>query len=329
MVTFLVIRFSSIGDIVLTTPVIRNLKNSSGDVVIHYITKPAFMEILEANPYIDHLHILDEVQSKTTSRLKEIEFDYIIDLQNNFRSMDIKKNIKRIAFTVDKLNFKKWLLVNLKINRMPDLHIVDRYMATIKPFVEEADDQRLEYFLKEKDKVSLADLPPAFSKGFIAFVIGARHETKKLPPGKIIEILNGIKQPVILIGGPEDHAAAENLISHLKDKPILNGCGKWSINQSASVISQANVVLTHDTGMMHIAAAFGKKIITIWGNTIPDLGMYAYKADPASLNFEINDLKCRPCSKLGKTSCPKKHFDCMMKQDTSKIAEEANRLFTS
>jgi len=327
MVKFLVIRFSSIGDIVLTSPIVRGLHQQVEDAEVHYLTKPDHASLLEANPYIKKVHILDEIPSRTIGLLKEEGFDYVIDLQNNIRSLNIKRALKRMYFTVHKLNLKKWLLVRFKINRLPGLHIVDRYMQTVRLFDVEDDEKGLDYFIPAGEHVTTGDLPEPFRVGYIALVIGAQHTTKKLPPEKLEALADALQHPVILVGGPGDRESGERLAASLPKKEILNGCGKWSVHQSASVIQQARVVITHDTGMMHIAAAFNKKILTIWGNTIPQFGMYAYRPDPSSINFEVNGLSCRPCSKLGKTSCPKKHFKCMLEQDIPSIAARAERLF--
>ena len=327
MVKFLIIRFSSIGDIVLTTPVIRGLNTQVEDNEIHFLTKPVYKEILTENPQISKIHTLSETPGETIEILKNEGFDYIIDLQNNLRSKNIKRSLKRMYFTVNKINLKKWVYVNFKIDKLPDIHIVDRYMKTADLFDIKQDGIGLEYFLSEKDEIDLSRLSTKFSTGYIALVIGAKHNTKKMPLDRISEIAAKITYPVIIVGGPEDKTDGEKLVASLPDKTIFNGCGMWSINQSASVIKQANCVITHDTGMMHIAAAFKKKIITVWGNTTPRFGMYAYLSDPLSVNFEVMNLKCRPCSKLGKVSCPKKHFKCMMEHDTSGIAAAANKLF--
>lgn len=327
MVKFLVIRFSSIGDIVLTSPLVRCLKNQVENTEIHFLVKPAFTEILKGNPHITKIHELSRIQNETVAVLKEENFDYILDLQNNVRSINIKRTLKRMYFTVDKLNLKKWLLVNFRINRMPGIHIVDRYLATVKVFDVLNDNKGLDYFIPENEKIPISRLPNLFHKGFIVLVMGAKHNTKKLPPEKLIEIAGELEHPLILIGGKEDEQEGELLIAALPEKPIFNGCGKWTINESASVIQHSECVITHDTGMMHIAAAFKKRIITIWGNTIPLFGMYAYQANPKSIDFEVNGLRCRPCSKLGKKSCPRKHFRCMADQDTGRIARAANDLF--
>lgn len=327
MVKFLVIRFSSIGDIVLTSPVVRRLHQQVEDAEIHYLTKPGYAPLLKANPHITKVHTLSGNQAETVGLLKQEGFDYVIDLQNNLRSLDIKRALKRMYFTVHKLNLKKWLLVNFGINRLPDLHIVDRYLQTVQLFCGEDDGGGLDYFIPEGEHVAPGELPEPFRSGYIALVTGAKHATKKLPVEKMTALIAGLNHPVILLGGQEDEATGKQLVASLPQKIIVNGCGKWSVNQSASVIQQANCVITHDTGMMHIAAAFNKKIITIWGNTIPQFGMYAYHPDPLSVDYEVTGLSCRPCSKLGKTACPKKHFKCMMDQDTGAIAATANRLF--
>ncbi len=327
MVKFLVIRFSSIGDIVLTTPVVRGLHLQVEGAEIHYLTKPGYASLLTSNPYITKVHTLAEHLPDTVTTLKTEEFDYIIDLQNNLRSLQIKRALKRMYFTVHKLNLKKWLLVNFKINRLPDKHIVDRYMETVALFSVKHDKQGLDFFIPEEDQVTPGTLPEPFQSGYIALVIGAKHDTKKLPLEKLIALTGALHHPVILVGGPEDRETGNSLVDALPKKKLLNGCGRWSINQSAAVLQHAKCVLTHDTGMMHIAAAFKKKIITLWGNTVPQFGMYAYQPDPQSVDYEVDGLACRPCSKLGKPSCPKKHFKCMMDHDTGKIAARANILF--
>lgn len=328
MVKFLVIRFSSIGDIVLTTPLVRALKTQVDEADVHFLTKPAYREILSSNPYLSKVHTLSENTTRTVAVLKEESFDYIIDLQNNIRSLRIKRALRRMYFTVNKLNLLKWLLVNFRINRMPDLHIVDRYMATARLFDVKDDGKGLDYFIREDETVPIAALPEKFQSGYAVFAIGAKHETKKMPEEKLISLIPGIRLPVILVGGPEDREAGSRITNALSGLPVYNGCGTWSVNGSASVIRNSLGVITHDTGMMHIAAAFRKKIITVWGNTVPAFGMYAYRPDPDSVSFEVEGLSCRPCSKLGKKTCPKKHFRCMTEQDPGKIAESAHRLFS-
>jgi len=328
MVKFLVVRFSSIGDIVLTSPVVRHLKEQVENAEIHFLTKKVYAPLLEANPYIDRIHSFDGDLKSCIRTLKDLEIDYIIDLHHNARSARIKLGLKRMDFTVHKLNWKKWLYVTFKINRLPDRHIVDRYLDTIQNFISERDSLGLDYFIPEQEKVDAASLPAAFRKGFIGLSIGAQHRTKMLPLESLVELCGQLQHPVIVLGGPGDRATGEALVAAFPDKNILNACGKYSIHQSASLVRQTRVLITHDTGLMHIAAAFQKRIISVWGNTHPAFGMFPYRPDSQSLLFEVNKLKCRPCSKIGHNKCPKKHFKCMREQDLEEMAETAHRLFS-
>ncbi len=311
MIKYLVIRFSSIGDIVLTTPVIRSLKEQVEEAEVHFLTKPQFSNILENNPNVDKVHSLKESFSETISDLKEECFDYIIDLHNNIRSKRVVAKLKVMPFTFNKLNYQKWLLVNFKKNKLPDIHIVDRYLDTIKLFDTVNDKKGLDFFIPEKDNVEITSLPEKFQNGYISFVIGAMHNTKRLPTEKVASIISKINYPTILIGGPNEFEDGELIKSLVGDK-VLNAVGKYNLNQSASIVKQSKVVISHDTGLMHIAAAFDKKIISIWGNTVPEFGMYPYVSEENSKLIQVEDLQCRPCSKIGFSKCPKKHFKCMM-----------------
>jgi ADP-heptose:LPS heptosyltransferase len=330
MKKILILRFSSIGDIVLTTPVIRCLKKQGDHFEIHYCTKNSYKGLLEENPYVDKIHVLGESLNELIDLLKKEGFDYIIDLHNSLRSLVIKKRLGVKAFTFDKLNFKKYLLVNFKINKMPNMHIVDRYMDTVKSLGIINDDEGLDYFYPEKDEVETGWLPESHQYGYTAFAIGGQHATKKLPINKVIELCAKINEPIILLGGKEDMKDAEKITAFFDDSmvakqkeqyletelnqkvKIFNGVGKFNLNQSASLVKYANYVFTHDTGVMHIAAAYKKEIFSIWGNTTPSLGMYPYQTKFTI--FEVKDLGCRPCSKIGYKKCPKGHFKCMNEQ---------------
>jgi len=315
-VKILIIRLSSIGDIVLTSPVIRCLKEQLPNAAIHYVTKLQYNFIVESNPYVDKIHTFDENLSELIGNLRNEKFDYLIDLHNNYRSARIKKGLKIPAFSVNKLNLNKLLLVWLKINTMPEKHMVDRNMETVQHLGVKNDGKGLDFFIPENNQFKISELPASFQKGYIAFVIAATWATKKLPIEKITEICINTSFPVILLGGKSEFQEGEKILSQSKGN-VLNFAGKINLNQSASLVRDANVVLTNDTGLMHIAAAFKKKILTFWGNTVPDFGMIPYLPHQASLNLEVKGLKCRPCSKIGFTACPRKHFKCMNGIDTS------------
>jgi len=327
MVKFLLVRFSSIGDIVLTSPVARHLKQQVEDAEIHYLTKKNYASLLEANPHIDHIHAFEGDMKSCLRSLKNLEIDYIIDLHHNARSARIKWGLKRMDFTVHKLNWKKWLYVNFKVDRLPERHMVDRNLDTIKAFISERDSQGQDYFIPEEEEIKPESLPPEFRKGFIGIAIGAQHATKMLPAESLVDLCGKLRHPVLILGGPGDQATGEAMLSAWPGNNIVNGCGKYSIHQSASLVRQARVLITHDTGLMHIGAAFQKSIVSVWGNTVPRFGMYPYRPDPRSVQYEVQGLTCRPCSKIGHDRCPRKHFRCMLDQDLDGMAETAHRLY--
>ena len=312
----LVLRFSSIGDIVLTTPVVRALKTQLPGVEVHYCTKKRFGPLLAHNPYVDKCFHLEGSFGSLVSQLKAEKYDYVIDLHRNLRTQLIKLRLSVKSYSFNKLNREKWLLVNFKLNRMPDVHIVDRYLATVKPLGVQDDGRGLDYFVPPEETVPRESLPHPFRRGYAAFAIGGQHNTKKLPLPRMIELARLIAQPLVLLGGPEDAANGESIVAAFAGqtgKALFNACGKYNLNQSASLVQQADVVFTHDTGLMHIAAAFGKKVYSIWGNTVPAFGMYPYRTE--HVVWERPHLYCRPCSKLGYKKCPQGHFKCMNEID--------------
>lgn len=322
MVKFLIIRFSSIGDIVLTTPVIRNLKKQVEGAEVHYLTKKAFLPVLEENPYIDKIHLYDNNIHEVIKNLRAVDIDFIIDLHNNLRSSRIKMMLNKVSFSFSKLNVEKWMMVNFKINKLPKIHIVERYMDTLGMFNVKNDRLGLDFFIQSCNEMDIQRLPEKFRKGYIAVVVGAKHFTKQLPEERLAELIKKLNYPTILLGGKEDAGRGE-YISKSVGEITINFCGKLSLQQSASYLKQSKVVITHDTGLMHIASAFGKTIFSIWGNTIPEFGMYPYLSGAKSEIFEVKNLRCRPCSKIGYGKCPLKHFKCMNQIDVDQIASKA------
>lgn len=325
----LVVRLSSIGDIVLTTPVARGLKLQLG-AEVHYLTRERFRPVLEANPYIDVLHTIKSSVAEAVPALKVARFDYLADLHRNLRTLQLKLALGVPGASFSKLNLEKWLLVRTKADYLPRLHIVDRYMATVHKLGVRYDGQGLDYFLPPDAGV---DVRALFEKKgysgpwdgrFAAFAIGAAHATKRLPAGQIAEVCRRLPWPVLLLGGPEDQATGEE-VARQAGPHTVSACGDLGLNQSASAVSQSALVVSHDTGMMHIAAAFRKPIVSLWGNTVPAFGMTPFYPDGMDLNITLEQagLSCRPCSKIGFGRCPKGHFRCMTGQDPQVIAAAA------
>jgi len=191
-------------------------------------------------------------------------------------------------------------------------------MATVQKLGVVNDGLGLDYFIPESEKVKEGDIPFSHLHGYVAIAIGAAHNTKKLPVEKLKELVQKINYPVILLGGKEDFANGEKIADSDPIK-IYNACGKFSLNESADIVRNAKLVISHDTGMMHIAAAFKKNILSVWGNTVPSFGMTPYKTNYEV--FQVNKLWCRPCSKTGFDKCPLGHFKCMNEQSLDAIVE--------
>lgn len=305
----LVIRFSSIGDIVLTTPVVRVLKRQIG-AEVHYCTKAQFAELVQLNPYIDRLMLLEDSLEALIQQLRHEQYDYLIDLHHNLRTFRIKMALWGVkAYSFPKLNIEKELRIHLGWNCLPARHVVDRYLEAARPLGVSCDDEGLDFFIDDKaHKQAQAFLPKAFPKAYVAYAMGAKWATKKLPLLQMIALCRHIDRPVVLLGGRQEADEGRAIEQKLAPK-VVNLCGQLSIAQSAALVQRATHVFAHDTGLMHIAAAFKKHVYAIFGSTIPEFGVAPYRTKHTLL--ENQHLRCRPCTKFGRTKCPKKHFACM------------------
>lgn len=323
----LVIRLSSIGDIVLTTPVVRALNEQIPSAEIHFLVKNNFASVVENNPHIDKIHTLDVKNVDATIReLANENFDEIIDLQKTFRSRQIIRKLKVHSSTFKKYNFAKWMCINLKMNGLPETHIVERYFEAVKMLNVHNDHKGLEFYIPDNQGFDEDDLPMVFEDGFVAVVLAATHYTKRIPVSKVVEIASILHKPIMLLGGADVAEEGEQVVSQLGDR-AYNGCGKYSLYQSAAILQHSDCVITGDTGLMHIAAALHKPTAAIFGATIPEYGYYPYMPGERSMfrNFEVCPLRCRPCSKFGSGKCKHKHFKCMNNISATEVAEWVNK----
>ena len=322
----LFIRFSSIGDIVLTTPVIRCTKQQIPGAEIHFLTKLSMKEVTEANPYIDHFHYLDQDINEIIPALKKVSFDAVIDLHHNQRTWRIKFALGVKSFSYKKLSIQKMILTTLGIDLLKNEHVTKRYMDTVKSFGVMDDGKGLDYFIPSHAKSVINDLPENFKSGYVGLVIGASYFNKKMPLEKLIKLIDAIKLPIVLLGGMDDQEVGVALKNTFENR-VFNACGKYSINESALLVKHAQYIVSHDTGFLHIACAFNKPTLTIWGATTPKLqfsALYPTNSDSPRFDAIVPNLKCQPCAKQGSNHCPKGHFNCMQLQNTDLIAAKVN-----
>ncbi len=318
MKNILVIRFSSIGDIVLCSPVVRHLKQNGHKVTM--ITKAGFKGLWKNNPYVDELILADDISKYILDELKSKSFDIIIDLHNNSRSNRIKQSLSVKTYTLKKSNVNKALLVWFKSKVFSSPHIVDRYLETIDPLIDRKDSLGLEFFEDlPTDKIS-----NIISQKYAVYVIGGQHKGKMMSLNGMIDLCKDVKYPLYLLGGPEDKIIGEE-VERLGSDQIINLAGKLSLMDSVNLIKQSTFVISHDTGLMHIASAYKKNIISLWGATTPELGFAPYKPGKSSVVLEAKHW-LRPTSKLGKQRFSK-HLNFIDRIPKSEILKEMDRLW--
>lgn len=284
----LVIRLSAMGDIVLTTPVIRAL-NQQLKAKIDFLTKPQYVSLLEGNTYINRIFSLND----KVDFLQKNKYDYVVDLQNNLRSWKIRNKIQTKSFVFNKKSLRRYLLIYFGIDLLKN-HVVDRYFATVASLNVVNDNQGLDFNVSSSIK-------PEFntSQSYIAWCIGGTHNPKKLSAKQITQVVSKLKIPVVLLGDNNDLDIAEEIINNVECKSVYNFCGKLSVQESSYLIKKSKMLLTNDTGMMHIASALKMPIISFWGCTKPSLGFTPYMTDPSSIKI-ISKRSAKPCSKHGR-----------------------------
>ncbi len=323
----LVIRFSSIGDIVLTTPVLRRLHETYPGAAIDYCVKAPFVPLLKGSPHIGTIYTLEKPPRG--------HYDMVVDLQNNLRSRAFMRTIDgdRVC-RYQKQNWKKLLLVRAGLNLFGSTDsVVDRYMGALDGQRVCGDELGCELWPGDNDR-SYASSVIADDRMNLAVCSGARHLTKRYPPLKfaaVIEsLLNEFRLQVLLLGGGEDRRQVEEIVGALSSEAasrVTNLAGKCSLMESAAVLEACDAVLTNDTGLMHIASAFGKQLFVLFGSSVAEFGFLPYNAP--YLLFEVPELACRPCSHIGRDTCPKGHFKCMKDIPEQLVAEKVAGYFKS
>ena len=310
----LVIRFSAIGDILLTFPVVEALVHKYPSAEIHFLTKPSNEPVLDLLSSKVQPRFLQESLVQTAKQLRGERYDLVIDLHNNLRTFLLQVLLMKGSWhRFRKLNFQKWLFTAFKWNTLPKVHVVDRYAqaASVSP-------------ASVNLAVSNTNVVESLPSHYVAWVLGATFSTKQFPLSKLIETIERLEMPIVLLGGEKENPLASSLQAHFPS--LISYVGKTSLSEGAMVLSKAKVVVTNDTGLMHLAAFYAKPMVCIWGNTVPAFGMYPYQSAPV-FHAQVSDLSCRPCSKIGHNTCPKGHFQCMLNQHSVEISEQITALF--
>lgn len=336
----LIIRFSSFGDIVLTTPLIRKIKEKYPEAEIDFLVYNNFLEAISSNPYLRNIIIFDKKNKKKEyineiiKKLKMENYDYVFDLHSKILSKLIGKKVvkgeKGKFFTYKKRKWWKTLLVKMRlIPYNADCTIVESYFTVMKKTdlkisftrenIEKGLGDNLEFYIDDSIQKKILEKYNLINEKYFVLAPGASKFTKKWPyytelAKKLIEKTN---DKIYVIGGKEDF----ELVANIDKKRIINLCGQLSFKESAVILKYANIVIANDSGPFHMARALKKETFVFFGPT-----------DPKLFSFEKNTYlfyneKCRPYSLYGEDKFPKKYKECMTGICVEKVVDKIMEIY--
>lgn len=320
MVKYLIIHWGNWGETLLTTPLIRCLKNQVEKAEIQVLTSKEFAPQARKNPNISKVHLWENNLKELIPILRNEYFDYVIDLQSTKESKKLNSKLWILGFRPKKEKWSEWLYINLGLHKKKLLNrpkFVQKSFELVNIFDVKDDNLGLDYFLPSQNEINQFLVEKKLShNNYIVLAPKAKYFTRSIPLEKVIEICEKISIPIILIGKKENYDFGEEIIKQIsnKEKNILNLFGKISIEENAMIISSAKRVITAQNSYLHLATALKKHIISIWGNTLPEIEINFYDKYKNNKVLFIKDLKCHPCTMRGFRICPKKHFKCMKEQ---------------
>lgn len=319
----LIIRLSSLGDVLLSSPLIRALKNQFNGVKIDFLVRSEYADAVKFNPNINIVYAISR-SDKTKylmKILKENRYDFLLDLQNNIRSRLICRSINVKTYPFRKPNLQKYLLVKFKINRFKEIKPITRRYAESLPGLK-LDDKGLEFFVPLKVHSTLDS-----SKKYIGLCPGSKHFTKRWPPEFFVELGNSLSNMgyrILVFGGRDDKTICESVSSGISGS--LNLSNDNDLFQTAADMKNCKLIVCNDSGLMHTAAASGIPVVSIFGSSVKEFGFIPYGAP--NLILENNSLSCRPCSHIGRSRCPEGHFKCMREITPGFVTENVTKFLS-
>lgn len=338
----LIIRFSSIGDIILASPLIRVLRKAYPDALIDFVTKSEYADLVRSNP---NLSAVFDLKTETEGELQRLKakvrserYDAIFDIHNSIRSRFIRYGSRaKMTFVVDKRIGPRLMLVHLKKNRYPTvIPVAQRYIDAGRKLGLADDGGGLEMFVMEEIAANVSSRLGRLDLDRFEYVLGlvpsARHFTKQWPMERFVELgvrcVRERKSGLLIFGGREDVEycgdIAHMINAETSGRSAESLAGTLSLQETAVAMDHCDIVVTNDTGLMHMAAARKRKVVALFGSTVKEFGFFPYGTEHVVLERE--GLECRPCSHIGLSHCPEGHFRCM-RDITADQVLEASRLF--
>ena len=336
----LIIRLSSLGDVLLTSPLIRVLRQKFPRARIDFLVRREYAELVKYNPHLTRVWEFDasgglkELLS-WRQRLREQRYQVMLDVHRNLRSLVWTGFLPGTrVYRVKKNQFLRFLLVKFKINLYRRVYgrvtpVWEKYLRTGAALGLKPDGARLELFLPPEAEETAAHFYRKLPAGRWEVVMspGARHFTKRWPMEYFAEVIQTLHERhglhTILVGGTDDREVGEAILSQLPPGTAISTMGQLSILETAALMKRAGLVISNDSGLMHVAAALERPLIALFGSTVEELGFFPVGKQATVL--EVRGLKCRPCSHIGRATCPRKHFRCMRDLLPSRVLEVAER----
>ena len=348
----LIIRQSSIGDIILTTPLVRSVRQAHPNAQIDFLTNQEFTDLVRHNPHISNIISYDKkmgfsgLYALKTALMAE-KYDWIIDLHNSLRSRFLRlfskiiSDVKEIS-VYEKPYIARKLLINFKkdIYPKPYKKVLLKYFDALFDKNIQYDNKGTEVFFGEENSQKINDLlefqtniKTNTNANIITICPAASAFTKQWLPEYFANLIkklfeyynfdnkNNVK--IVLLGGKADISVCENIkkmVDNQANTDLIILAGKCNLLDSAALLARSKVVITNDTGMMHLAEAQNKPVLAIFGSTVEAFGFYPFLEKSEIVEEK---LACRPCSQSGESACPKGHFKCMKDILPEKIYEIA------
>ncbi len=327
----LVIRLSSIGDILLATPLLRLLRRRFGNAQIDFIVKKQFADLLRTNPYLSNLLLFDQNNPKELLRLRkqiqQTHYDVILDIHKNFRSLCLSSFVHSKVIRYQKYYWKRFLLVNHLGNFYSQvIPVHHRYLQTAAAWDITDDGAGLVLLIDEPQTAAVREKVSTFAAGriLIGMAPSATFTNKRWPWEYYAEVGEKLQQKLqvgVLLFGDQRDRIITNQIENRLSQAVLNLAGELTLMETAAAMACVQLFISNDTGPMHMATALNIPTVAIFGPTTKELGFF-----PVGKYTEVVEhpsLSCRPCTHMGRNHCPKKHFRCMTELLPQQVYERA------
>ena len=313
----LVVRFSAIGDILLTTPLLRAIRTRHPGARISVLTKQSYVPLLSHNPHVSEVLAVapEDGLPAIAERIRAVRYSHLLDLHGSLRSRALRRLAPGDWKSYDKRGLERGLLILTKWDRYrADVPVAERYFEAAKELEVEPDGGPPDFFISEEADCRAGERLVALDLGgerpIVAIAPGAAHATKRWPIEHWVELIGRITltgADVAILGGPDD-THATGIIVDAAGPNVASLAGQLGLQETGAVIRRSEVLISGDTGVMHMATGVGTPVVALFGPTARQFGFFPYRSPSRVVELA---LPCRPCSAHGSRRCPLGHHHCL------------------